>query len=261
VWLYNKYVAPFHIEYLMPRSAKTPRTTASPAAATRARPRGGRALEIRNILQAEIESGELPPGAALDERALAERFGVSRTPVREALQQLAALDLVRIAPRHGVSVARFSITRMRSMLEFIGELEAICAKLATRRIDSAGITRLKASLAACKEAADRADSRAYAEANRELHDVIYQASRNPYLTDHLRAARRMVQRYHTRYFHTQAQMRKSYNDHVAVVEAILKGDEAEAYHAMLRHVPAGTTEFSEFLATVPLEFFEAEPVE
>ena len=54
------------------------------------RPRGGRANEIRNVLQEEIESGNLPPGAPLDERALAMRFNVSRTPVREALQQLAA---------------------------------------------------------------------------------------------------------------------------------------------------------------------------
>ena len=79
------------------------------------RPRGGRANEIRNILQEEIESGTLPPGAPLDERALATRFNVSRTPVREALQQLAARDLVRIAPRQGVTVARLTISQVRAI--------------------------------------------------------------------------------------------------------------------------------------------------
>src|SRR5215218_1111469 len=100
-----------------------------------ARPRTGRANDIRATLQEEIESGKLPPGAVLDERALASRFDVSRTPVREALQQLAARDLVRIAPRQGVTVARLSISKVRAMLEFIGELEALCAKLAARRVD------------------------------------------------------------------------------------------------------------------------------
>lgn len=243
----------------MPRTATLarPDPTPNPLDAP-TRPRGGRAVDIRTTLQAEIESGQLPPGAPLDERALAERFGVSRTPVREALQQLAALDLVRIAPRHGVTVARFSITRMRSMLEFIGELEALCAKLAARRIDGAGSTLLLQALQACRDAAQRSDSAAYVQANLDFHEVIYQASRNPYLTEHLRAARRMVQRYHVKYFHTQAQMQKSLHDHDLVAAAILKGDEAEAASAMLLHVPAGTTEFSEFLATVPLEFFETD---
>lgn len=239
----------------MPRSASA--KTATPGRAT-ARTRGGRALDIRNTLQAEIESGELPPGAALDERALAERFGVSRTPVREALQQLAALDLVRIAPRHGVSVARFSITRMRSMLEFIGELEALCAKLAARRIDQPSGKALEAALEACRQAAEQADTLAYNAANNEFHEVIYQASRNPYLTDSLRTARRMVSRYHLQRFHTQARMQKSLEDHTCVAKAILHGNEEQAYQRMLLHVPSGTSEFSEFLATVPLEFFESE---
>mgnify|MGYP000293540029 CR=1 FL=1 len=96
------------------------------------RPRGGRANEIRNALQEEIESGKLPPGTALDERALALRFQVSRTPVREALQQLAVSDLVRIAPRQGVTVARLSISEVRAIMETVGELEALAAK-GTRR--------------------------------------------------------------------------------------------------------------------------------
>lgn len=237
----------------MPRAPAKIRSAESPR---QARPRGGRAADIRNTLQNEIETGLLPPGAPLDERALAERFGVSRTPVREALQQLAARELVQIAPRHGITVAKFSITRMRGMLEFIGELESLCAKLAARRIDGETAPRLRQALRECEIAADNADSAAYGQANAAFHEVIYQACRNPYLTEHLRSARRMVQRYHVKYFHTPAQMRKSLADHRAVAAAIEAGDEAGAAQAMLLHVPAGTTEFSEFLATVPLEFFE-----
>ncbi len=242
----------------MSRSAKTARPAKS-AAATR-RPRGGRAAEVRAVLQDEIETGVLPPGAQLDERALAERFGVSRTPVREALQQLAARELVQIAPRHGVRVARFSITRMRSMLEFIGELESLGAKLAARRLDADNAANLDAALEACREAAARNDSAAYAEANKQFHGVISATARNPYLTEQLRNARRMVQRYHVKYFQTQAQIARSLQGHEEIAQALHAGDEAAAGEAMLRHVPAGTTDFSEFLATVPLEFFDLDSV-
>lgn len=91
---------------------------------------GGRASlagDIRSTLAAEIENGILPPGTPLDERALAQRFNVSRTPVREAIQQLLASDLVCIVARHGVSVTRMSISEVRSMLEYVGELEALAA--------------------------------------------------------------------------------------------------------------------------------------
>ena len=118
-----------------------------PLASEEGRPRGGRANEIRLALQEEIESGKLPPGSPLDERALAARFNVSRTPVREALQQLAAHNLLRIAPRQGVYVSRLSISRVRAIMESVGELEAMCAKLAARRVDDALRAELEAARA------------------------------------------------------------------------------------------------------------------
>ena len=118
-------------------SQDIPAEPSFPLATEDGRPRGGRANEIRAALQEEIESGKLAPGSALDERALATRFNVSRTPVREALQQLAAHSLVRIVPRQGVLVSRLSIGRVRAIMETVGELEAMCAKLAARRADDA----------------------------------------------------------------------------------------------------------------------------
>ena len=106
--------------YIFAMEQTTPADNWSIAHPEEPKPRPGRANDIRATLQEEIESGKLPPGAVLDERALAARFDVSRTPVREALQQLAARDLVRIAPRQGVTVSRLSISKVRAMLEFIG---------------------------------------------------------------------------------------------------------------------------------------------
>ena len=192
----------------------------------------------------------------LDERALAERFQVSRTPVREALQQLAALDLVRIAPRQGVSVARLSIGKLRAIMEAIGELEAACAKLAARRVDDALRRGLDDALARCQDAAVNGGAAEYALANNIFHEAVYAGSRNEYLADQIRVARRLVQRYRPRDFQNPAQINKSLQDHLKIVRAIQSGDEALAAQAMALHVPAGSTGFSEFLAAVPAGFFE-----
>ncbi|MDD2547101.1 MAG: GntR family transcriptional regulator, partial [Burkholderiaceae bacterium] len=188
------------------------------------RPRGGRANEIRVTLQEEIESGKLSPGTQLDERALASRFDVSRTPVREALQQLAARDLVRIAPRQGVIVARLSIGKLRGMMESVGELEALCAKLAARRVDDKVKRDLDNAVARCQDAAVHGGSAEYAMANTLFHEVIYAGSRNEYLAEMIRNARRMIQRYRVRDFHNKTQISRSLQDHLRIARAIQEGD-------------------------------------
>jgi DNA-binding GntR family transcriptional regulator len=220
--------------------------------------RGGRASEIRNVLQEEIESGSLPPGAPLDERALAARFQVSRTPVREALQQLAARDLVRIAPRQGVSVARLSISQVRAIMESIGELEATAAKLAARRVDEPLRKTLDDAIQRCQDAAVQGGAAEYAMANTYFHETVYDGARNPYLAELIRNARRQIQRYRLKDFQTKAQISKSLQDHLRVARAIQEGDEALAAGAMLQHVPAGSTGFAEFLVRMPMSFFESE---
>lgn len=222
------------------------------------RPRGGRANEIRNVLQEEIESGNLPPGATLDERALATRFNVSRTPVREALQQLAARELVRIAPRQGVTVARLSISQVRAIMESVGELEALCAKLAARRVDDALRKELDKAIERCQDAAVQGGSAEYSMANIYFHETIYAGSRNPYLADLIRNARRQIQRYRIRDFQTKTQISKSLKEHLQVARAIQDGDEPLAAQAMLLHVPSGSSGFSEFLARMPMSFFESD---
>lgn len=222
------------------------------------RARQGRAGDIRAVLQEEIESGKLPPGSPLDERALAARFEVSRTPVREALQQLAAHQLVRIAPRQGVTVARLSIAKVRAMLEFISELEALAAKLAARRVDDDVSRQLDDALARCQEAAVHGGAAEYTLSNALFHEVIYAGSRNVYLAEQIRQARRMIQRYRVKDFQNKQQISRSLQDHLRIARAIQTGDEAGAALAMQAHVPAGSSGFSEFLATVPMAFFEAD---
>jgi DNA-binding GntR family transcriptional regulator len=244
---------------MKPTGSQTDTSDADPTSALdELRPRGGRASEIRSTLQEEIESGRLPPGATLDERALATRFSVSRTPVREALQQLAARELVRIAPRQGVTVARLSVGKVRGMMESVGELESLCAKLAARRVDDKLRRDLDQSIAACQEAAVQGAAAEYAIANTLFHEVIYAGSRNDYLAELIRNARRLIQRYRVRDFQSKSQISKSLQDHLKIARAIQEGDEALAATAMLMHVPAGSSGFSEFLATIPKGFLDAD---
>lgn len=227
--------------------------------AEESRPRGGRAHEVIAVLQEEIESGQLPPGSPLDERALAARFNVSRTPVREALQQLAARQLVRIAPRQGVMVARLSVSQVRAITESIAELESTCARLAARRINDGLRQQLEAVLQLCQDAAIEGDGVQYAAANAQFHEVIYAAGRNPYLADLIRTARRQIRRYTVSNFATKAQINQSLQDHRRIARAIEAGDEISAAQQMMLHVPTGSTGFSEFLARIPMHLFEAEP--
>lgn len=223
-----------------------------------ARPRAGRANEIRHALQEEIETGRLAPGTPLDERALAARFGVSRTPVREAVQQLAARDLVTVAPRQGITVARLSVAKVRAVLEVIAEFEGLAAKLAARRVDGTLRARLDDTIARCQDAAVTGGTAEYSLANDVFHEAIYAGCRNAYLAEQIRAARRLIQRYRVRDFQTRAQLARSLQDHLRIARAIQAGDESAALEAMLLHVPAGTTGFSEFLAMVPEGFFDNE---
>lgn len=240
----------------MPTDSTDP--TSGECSADEARPRSGRAADIRATLQDEIETGKLPPGATLDERALAARFDVSRTPVREALQQLAARELVRIAPRQGVTVARLSIGKVRAMLEFIAELEALAARLAARRVDDALRAQLDEALTRGQEAAVTGGAAEYSVTNTLFHEVIYAGSRNEYLAEQIRSARRRIQRYRIKDFQNKQQIARSLQDHLKIARAIQSGDEAGAWEAMHLHVPVGSSGFSEFLATVPMSFFDSE---
>ncbi|MBL4907248.1 MAG: GntR family transcriptional regulator, partial [Sneathiella sp.] len=108
-----------------------------------------RASELVPILEQEIVTGSLKPGTRLDETILADRFGVSRTPVREALTRLAASGLVEIRPRRGAVVATITLKDLMNMFEVMANLEAVCARLAARRITPEEKDELVASHALC----------------------------------------------------------------------------------------------------------------
>jgi DNA-binding GntR family transcriptional regulator len=214
-------------------------------------PRNNLAQEVKRMLEDEINSGRLMPGDALDERQLAERFNVSRTPIREAIHQLAAQGLVRAIPRQGVYVSRMSIKELLAMFELQAELEGICARYAARRMTAEQRATLKTIFERQRECVTRNDPTQYAQENADFHEVIYRGSHNRYLAEQARLIRRRTEIYRQNTFQREGRPAESCIEHAKVVEAILAGNADAAHQAMRDHISVGGHGFAEFVSTVP----------
>lgn len=216
-----------------------------------------RANEILPVLEQDIVTGALKPGTRLDETILAAKFGVSRTPIREALNRLSASGLVDIRPRRGAIVAAISLQDLMNMFEVMADLEALCARLAARRITPAEKTELLAAHVACDalSATDRFDD--YYELNLNLHDLIYKASHNAFLEKQVRELRRRLSPHRRLQVRIPGRIGTSSEEHGALVDAIIKGDSALAEKLTRDHVAIQGERFTDFLSTLPSQYLQA----
>src|SRR5581483_5665150 len=150
------------------------RRTAKPSARSPARRRAPspRYEALRGILEQAIIKGELAPGTRLEEQELAQRYGVSRTPIRETLRLLAASGLVEMRLRQGAVVATLTIPKLIQMFEVMADLEGLCARLATRRVTPRLLAQMDDSHQACADTLARNDPVGFYEANRVFHEAI-----------------------------------------------------------------------------------------
>lgn len=209
------------------------------------------------MLEDEINDGRLMPGDPLDERQLAERFKVSRTPIREAIYQLAAQGLVRAIHRQGVYVSRMSLKELLAMFELQAELEAICARFAARRMSNEEREALKANLERQRECIAKNDALQYAQENADFHEVIYRGSHNRYLAEQARHIRRRTEIYRQNTFQREGRPAESCDEHAKVVEAIMSGNGDSAYTLMREHISVGGRGFAEFVSTVPDQMLDS----
>jgi DNA-binding GntR family transcriptional regulator len=194
------------------------------------------AEELRLQLADEIVRGELPPGAALDEMELARRFQVSRTPVREAIRQLAASGLVEARAHRGAIVARPTARRLAGMFESMAELEALCAGLAAERMAGFERRMLEAVHEELRALIHVGDPQRFHEVNEAFHAAIYMGAHNEYLAELTLATRVRVQPFRRAQFRNLGRLAKSHGEHDRVVAAILRGDRARAAGAMHAHI-------------------------
>lgn len=195
-----------------------------------------RADRLVRALSDEIVSGRLGPGVRLDEQSLADRFGLSRTPVREALGQLAAMGLVEKRAHRGVAVAAFTVERMMHMFELMAELEALSARLAARRMSPGAKAVLQEQHHATRCLAEADDFEAYEAANRAFHRAVYDGSGNPILVESADDLRRRLSPFRRAQFHVAGRIARSFGEHGAIVAAIVAGDEETAYTQMRDHL-------------------------
>lgn len=207
-----------------------------------------RSHRLRQEIEDGIVAGQFLPGERLDEVQLATRFSVSRTPIREALHQLSMAGMVEIRPRRGAVVTSLTPQRLYEMFEVMAELEAICGRLAARRLTSTEARSLQTAYEACVAA--RGDPDAYYRANEIFHQTIYAASGNPFLAEQCRALQKRLQPYRRLQLRVRNRVQASSSEHEAILAAIKAGDSEAAAAALHAHVRVQGERFSDLVASL-----------
>jgi DNA-binding GntR family transcriptional regulator len=205
---------------------------------------------LRDALEDRILTGAIAPGTRLDEAKLAEEFGVSRTPVRQAIFHLAAMGVLEHIPRRGAFVADVGPQRLSEMFQVMGELEALCAANAARRATEEDIAALHASHARCAEAAKGGDSDGYYYENEAFHALIRTISGNAFLLEEIDRLQKRLKAYRRLQLRARDRMQRSLTEHGAIVDAIAAGDAARANAAMRDHITIQGDRFADLLATL-----------
>lgn len=195
-----------------------------------------RADRARQHLADEIITGKLKPGARLDECDIAERLGLSRTPVREALRQLAAIGLAELRPHRGVFVAQPDNAHLAETFEFMADLESLCAHYAAMRMSAAERRELETCHLSAGELVRRGDRESYATHNTTFHELIYGFGHNRPLAETARTIRRRLAPYRRGQFGVLGRLALSFAEHERVVNAIIRGEATAAAVAMRAHV-------------------------
>ncbi len=210
---------------------------------------GGRHLSLRDQVMVELRSrivnGHYPPGERLREERLADDFGVSRNPVREALRVVEAEGFIEMLPRRGAIVRTPDLDSVRDMFMVRGRLETLAARLAAERATPDDVASLRELLSRAREATDAEDFAQVSELNSALHLRVIEISGNRWLAS---IATSM-------YLHVQWVFRisaadrapHSWAEHTQLVDAIAAGNAEEAEAAAWRHVNMAGSAASESL--------------
>jgi DNA-binding GntR family transcriptional regulator len=190
---------------------------------------------VHRVMRSAIISGRFQTGQKINERNLADQFGVSTTPIKEALRQLETEGLVEALPRRGV-VIRFSSSWAEEMILARAALESMIAHLAAKRVDEKGRAELQAIAGRMKEATASGDADSLITLNERFHDHIHRSSRCGYLAK-LIERQQFYDASIRRVIHLDpAERQKALDEHVAIADAIAAGDADRAERTMRDHV-------------------------
>lgn len=191
---------------------------------------------VFNTLRQAILRGELQPGERLLEIHLANKLGVSRTPIREAIRKLELEGLVIMIPRKGAVVAEITEKSLRDVLEVRRALEELAVKLACEKIQADEIEELKVVAKEFEKALGTGDVTVYAEADVKFHDIIYRTTDNQRLIQLLYNLREQMYRYRVEYLKREEVHETLLTEHQHIIEMIEKRDEERAVEAVCKHI-------------------------
>lgn len=203
---------------------------------------------IYGVLKRRISDGELSLGAKLTEAHLVKEFGISRTPIREALNRLAQEGLVTIKPYRGAFVASLSEDEVRELFEVREALEGMAARMAAMRIEKQVLEELGRRLKKGIAASSRDVYARYSQADREFHEAVAQASGNRELIDLLGSLASRIQIIRRQTVRLSSRARRSFREHLKVIDALGRRNPDLAEARMRSHIRAVKAELLTSLA-------------
>ena len=206
------------------------------------------------ILVSEIEklivNGSMVPGQRLDEMVLAKKYGVSRTPVREAIRALIAIGLVQNAGKQGSQVAKLSISMLIEMFELMAVLEGMCAQLAARRATKNQLFEMQKTHELLEKTFEKGTHKEFYNVNLQFHDLLYNASHTQYLAEETLRLRRRLSPYRMRVTFQPGRMNSTLEEHNKILIAIKKGESELAKNEAISHLRLIGNDLEDFIASV-----------
>lgn len=195
--------------------------------------------EVAERLRQRIFAHELPPGMWIDEQALAVDYGISRTPLREALKVLASEGLVTLKPRRGCYVTEISERDLDEIFPLMAMLEGRCAFEATQKARAEDIARLDAVHALLEKYADSEDKKGFFDANQEFHRAVQELADNRWLLQVIQDLRKVLKLTRLHSLSLDGRLQQSLAEHRLIMSAIKARDPQRAEKAMHAHLLSG----------------------
>lgn len=206
-----------------------------------------RADKIADTLVQMVFARHYADGERLDEVKLAQKFEVSRTPVREALQVLVSSGLAEQIPRRGVFVRQPGPVELMDMFETMAELEAACGRLAAGRMSDDTVHELSTANDACQSALEAVDVDRYHIANERFHQVIYHGSGNAYLETQTLHLQNRLSAYRKMQLRFRGRLSQSMDEHSQIVAGIRQGDAETVGRVLRSHVAVQGEKFHQMI--------------
>ena len=191
---------------------------------------------VFNTLREAILKGEIKPGERLMELQLADKLGVSRTPIREAIRMLEQEGLAVMVPRRGAEVAKMTEKDMQDVLQVREALDELAASIACELITEEELEQLEQAAASFETATETKDVKRIADTDIVFHDIIYRATRNPKLVNILSNLREQMYRYRVEYLKDESNYPVLLKEHREILAGFRKKDKNMVTDSMRKHV-------------------------